>query len=153
MSVPTKAIIATLQSHAAASGHFESVNGHEVKNAVSGGGLVCALWVASITGTLTSSLAATSTRLTISVRVYTSLNQPDADWIEPAVMDAVDALMTAYSERFTLGGLARNVVLLPDQSGEGMNAQAGYLQIGQTMHRIMDLHVPMILNDSFAQGA
>lgn len=153
----TQAIINALVSHAASMGYFESVNTHEIKSAP-GNGLTCSVWVQDLGPSPGhSSLIATTALLVFSVRIYTPMlagSAEQADMIDPALIQAVDGLMTAYSTHFTLGGLVRNVVLLPgDGNGQSLSARAGYVQIGQGMQRIMDINVPMIVNDTWSQNA
>ena len=116
MALDTKPIIDAVVSHALTSGHFERVNAHEPTSAP-GTGLSAAVWVdATEPARGTSGLRATTARLTLNVRLYTSMLAEPADAIDPRLMAAHDALMTAYSADFTLGDLVRCVDLL-GQSG------------------------------------
>ncbi|MFD6619983.1 hypothetical protein ACFWFB_32600, partial [Streptomyces albidoflavus] len=56
-------ILDGVESHAAASGWFERVNGHEPKSAPTTGGLTAAVWIDSIAPVLSSGLASTTGRL------------------------------------------------------------------------------------------
>lgn len=142
-----------LQSHALASGVFDRVNTHEPANPP-GNGLTAAIWADSIAPVaLASGLAVTSARVVYMVRVYSSTLQRPADAIDPAVMAAVDALMTAYSGDFDLGGTIRNVDLL-GAHGAPLGAQAGYLPFPDgPVLRVMTITVPVIVNDAFVQAA
>lgn len=146
-----KEIIEAVESHAAASGWFERVNGHEPKNAP-GSGVTAAVWMQRLApAALASGLAATSALLTVSVRLYTPLMQEPQDAIDPNMTAAAAALMGAYTGDFTLGGLIRNVDLL-GQFGEGLSAQAGYLEQDKRMFRVMTITVPLVLNDVWEQA-
>lgn len=150
MALETLAILEALESHAVASGHFERVNRHEPKNAP-GNQLTAAIWVQRIApAALASGLAATAALLVVNVRVYSNMLAEPQDAIDPNVMGAVDALMTAYSGDFTLDGLVRNVDLL-GAHGEGLSAQAGYLEQDKKMFRIVTLTVPLVVNDVWSQ--
>lgn len=144
-------IVDALVSHAASTGHFETVNAHEAKSAP-GPGLVCAVWADALSSApAQSGLHVTTARLTMKVRIYQPMLKEPADAIDPDMLRATDTLMAAYTEHFTLGGLIRNVVCLAGDQGEALNAQAGYVQIGNNMMRIMDITVPMIISDAWNQ--
>lgn len=151
MPLDSKAIINAVVSHAAASGHFEKVNGHEPKNAP-GKGLTAAVWVQRLTSIARrSGLAATSALLIVNLRVYSNMVAEPQDAIDPNVVAAVDALMTAYGGDFTLGGLVAEVDLL-GQYGTALAAEAGYLSQDNKMFRVMTLTIPLVLNDVWSQS-
>src|SRR5690349_21618704 len=124
MSLDFRGVLTAVADHAAASGLFSRVNKHEPKSAPSGK-LIAAIWVQFI-GPAESGLASTSVRLVLTVRIYTPMISDPPDAIDPAIMRAVDVLMTAYSGDFTLGGLVRNVDLL-GRGGVPLSANAAYL--------------------------
>ena len=146
------AILAALESHAAASGHLERVNLHEPINQP-GSGITAAIWPQRLAPAIgISGLASTSIRVEFMVRLMSSALQQPQDGIDPAMIDAAAALITAYSGDFTLGGLVRDVDLL-GHSGTPLSWNAGYLRLtdGGTS-RVIDLTVPLILNDQFDQA-
>lgn len=150
MTLDATGIFNALISHAAGTGLFESVNGHEPKSSP-GKGITAAVWVARIEpARATSGLAATSALVTCTVRIFSDMLQEPQDGIDPAVIEATDALMNAYSGDFTLGGLIRNVDLL-GQTRTPLFAQSGYLNVSGRMFRIMDITVPMIVSDVWEQ--
>lgn len=151
MSLDSGILLEAIVSHAAASGHFERVNKHEPKNAP-GNGLTAAAWVQRIDPVRTSGLKSTSARVVFTVRIFSNMLQEPQDEIDPNITAAVDALMNAYSGDFSLDGLARNVDLL-GQHGVALSAQAGYVPIGNPpkLYRIMDISVPVIVNDVWTQ--
>ncbi|MGH3680775.1 MAG: hypothetical protein ACRDT2_11080 [Natronosporangium sp.] len=139
-----------VRSHALASGRFARVNQHEPKNAP-GHGLSAALWVDRIDPVAeVSGLAATSARIVFHLRVYSNMLQEPQDAIDPGVLSAVAALMTAYSGDFTLGGLVKQVDLL-GQHGISLSARAGYINQDSRLYRVMLLQVPIVINDVFDQ--
>jgi hypothetical protein len=140
-----------LISHAAASGWFDRVQGHEPKNAP-GNGLTCAVWGDRIQPIRSSGLDATSMRIAFSIRVYSSLAQEPQDAIDPNIMSAVAALIADFSGDFTLAGSAREIDLLGSE-GVPLSAQAGYLNQDGRQYRVMTLTVPVIYNDVFEQVA
>lgn len=150
MAVDTQAIVDALASHAAASGHFERVNGAEVITSP-GKGLTAAVWVDRIgPAPEHSGLAATSVRLALNVRIYASSIQQPRDAIDPRVMAATDALMAAYSGNFTLGGLISYVDLL-GAHGQPLQAVAGHTDIQGAPYRVMTITAPAIISDAWIQ--
>lgn len=145
-------IFAAVESHALASGLFGRVNMHEPKSAPTALGITCAIWVQSIAPVPGGSgLASTSGRLTMQVRVYTSMFGEPQDAIDPNLLGAVTALISSYSGDFDLGGLIRNVDLL-GSTGEPLGARAGYLNQDGKLMRIMDITLPLIVNDLWTQA-
>lgn len=146
-----RGILDRVISHAMQCGYFDRVAGHEPKNAP-GTGLSAAVWVDRIEPVdEASGLASTSVRLVVNVRVYGSMLAEPQDAIDPNLFEAVDVLMAAYSADFTLGGTVRNVDLL-GETGAGMFAQAGYLEIDRKLYRVMTITVPAIVSDAWTQG-
>lgn len=150
MSLDIAAILDGVVSHALMLGLFERVNAHEPANAP-GHGLTCAVWADSVAPLPAGSgLASTSARVVFNARIYTSMLQEPADAIDPNMVAAVDALMSAYSGDFELGGSVRNVDLL-GQAGVPLSAQAGYLQQDGQLFRVMTIVLPVIVNDVWEQ--
>jgi hypothetical protein len=151
MTLNTAGIVDAVASHAAATGNFEFVNQHEPKSAP-GNGLHAAVWVGTIAPARgQSGLAQTSPLLVLNVRTYLSFKSQPEDAIDPNMMDAVDALMAAYSGDFTLGGLIRNVDLL-GTNGPGMSAVSGYITQDGKVYRIMTITLPLVINDVWGQA-
>lgn len=138
-------------SHAMATGMFQTVNQHEPKNSP-GHGLRAALWAQNYRPARRSGLAATSMRLEFRLRIYQNMLMEPQDSIDPTVLAAADACFAAYSSGFTLGGLVRQVDLL-GSDGNPLSATAGYLAIDNKMFRVMDLTIPLVLNDVYDQEA
>ena len=150
MALGASAILAAVRDHAASTGLFEGVLGHEPKSAP-GNGLRAAVWVQRIEPT-SSGLDSTSARLVLSVRVYKNMLSEPQDSIDTDLLGAVDALMTAYTGDFTLGGLARNVDVL-GIDGDPLSAEAGYLEQDGKMYRVMVITLPLHINDLWEQVA
>jgi len=151
VTLDAQGILDAVQSHALASGLFETVNGHEPKSAP-GNGLTAAVWVETISPVRgRSGLAATSGRLELTLRVYQNFISEPQDAIDPAVLGAVDVLIAAYSGDFELGGLVSNVDLL-GANGAPLSAKAGYINQDSTLYRVMDITLPLIVNDIWSQS-
>ena len=147
-------VLDAVVSHALASGYFATVNGHEPVNAPVGGGITAGVWVDSLAPVRSSGLAAGSGLLTLQVRLYSSVVQEPQDAIDPALLDAVNGLMVAYSGDFQLGGIAgvRCVDLL-GQSGTALSMRAGYSEQQDGVYRVMTVTVPILIDDLWAQVA
>lgn len=155
MSLNVRPIIDAIVSHALASGQFERVNGHEPK-AAPGNGLSAAVWVDSVGPARNQSgLAATTALVVFNVRLYSPMLAEPQDAIDPNLTGALDALMTAYSADFELGGNVRNIDLLGTASGNRapLSAQAGYLNQDGKLYRVYTITLPVVVNDAWTQGA
>lgn len=151
-NLETKILLEAALSHAAAVGHFERVNMHEPKNSP-GNGLTAALWVASMGPAIgLSSLASTSVRLQLTLRIYQNALMDPPDMIDPTVMDAADALFTAYSGDFSLDDLVMEIDLLGTY-GTPLSLVAGFINIDGKMTRVLDIIIPLIIDDVYEQGA
>lgn len=150
MSLGTLSVLDKVVSHALALGVFEKVNTHEYKNAP-GKGLYCEIWAETI-APARSGLDVTSAVLILNVRIRSDMIAEPQDSIDPNIIDAVDKLIDAYTGDFELGGTARNIDLLAS-STPGVRADAGYLDHGGKLFRIMTITLPIIINDVWNQEA
>lgn len=134
-----------------ATGMFAQTSMHEPKTAP-GAGLNCAIWVDTIKPVRSSGLDQTSGLVSFYIRVYNSMLAEPQDDIDPAILNAVSTLMAAYTGDFDFGQIAdvRNIDLL-GQYGDGLSAQAGYLEIGNKMFRVMVINLPVIVDNMFTQ--
>lgn len=148
--IDIQAILAALESHALSTGRFERVNTHEPKSPP-GNGVTSAIWVQRISPVPAGSgLRATAGVITFTQRLYQNMLAEPQDAIDPELVAAADAMLAAYSGDFTLGGLVRNIDLL-GATGTPLSAQAGYVTIDRTLHRVMDITVPCIVSDLWEQ--
>ncbi len=151
MTLNTAVLVGAVEDHAKRSGLFQAVNGHEPQAAPSRVGLSAAVWADYVGPAVGGSgLASTSALVRLSVRVYTSALSEPQDAIDPAVLDAVDALCGAYSGDFTLGGVVRSVDLL-GHYGQPLSAQAGWLTQDGKPYRVVTITLPVIINDLWTQ--
>lgn len=152
MALDLAPVVDKLVSHAAASGHFARVNQHEPKNAP-GSGLTAAVWPQlGQPARGMSGLNSTTFRVEFRIRIYSNMLAQPVDQIDTTMLTAVSTLLADYSAGFTLGGLVRNVDLL-GAAGNPLSWQAGYLTIDQKSYRIVDITVPLVINDVFDQSA
>lgn len=152
MGLSTAAVFNALESLAMATGLFRQVNTHEPKRPPDGD-MTAAVYLAGITPVPTDSgLGTSSARAEFTIRIYTQMLQEHPDAIDPAVMTATDTIMTDLTADFTLGDTVQSVDLL-GRAGVPLSARAGYLDIGGTMYRIMDITVPVIISNAWSQVA
>jgi hypothetical protein len=152
MMVDLTPIFTKVEDHASASGWFEAVNGHEPKSAPTIHGLTAAVWVDRLRPARgKSSLMATSGLLEIVTRLYGSMLTEPMDMIDPGMMAATNDLLAAYSGDFDLGGQVRNIDLL-GEFGDGLAAQAGYVELDRKIYRVMTITIPIVINDVWAQA-
>jgi len=150
MALNFQAIVDAVASYAEATGEFDTVNMHEPK-AKPGNGVTCSVWVGEISPLgAASGLNVVSGLIELSMRVQTPFKQQPEDGIDPLVMQAVGALMTAFAGGFTMAGVVRNVDLLGEHS-QGLRAKAGYINQDGTVYRVMDVMLPLIVNDLFPE--
>ncbi len=146
-----EALFAAIESHAMSLGRFDQVNRHEPKNAP-GNKLVAAIFVADIGPAIGSGLAATDARVEFTERIYNNMLQEPQDSIDVNILSAVDILMSAYQGDFTLGGLIKSVDLL-GMAGEPLRARGGYLTQDNTLYRVMDITLPLLIANAWVQAA
>lgn len=151
MTLAITDIIDAVSSHAAASGLFDRVEGHEPTNPP-GHGLTAAVWVDKLgPARQASGLASTTARLVLNVRLYSSLLQEPGDYIDPHLTSAVDTLMGLYVSDFTLGGLVRSVDVRGAE-GVSLEAEAGYLRVNGGEYRVFTIKLPVIVNDLWTEA-
>jgi hypothetical protein len=151
MALDVVGIIDAVTSRAGALGVFDQVNAHEPKNAP-GAGVVCSVWVSGMRPVESSGLASVSVRVELQCRIQTSMLQEPQDGIDVRVLAAADALFTALIGGFTLNGAVRQVDVLGAE-GESLRAEAGYLNQDNRLFRVMDVFVPLVVNDVHAEVA
>ena len=152
MAISSRDLFDRLTSHAAASGFFDHVSGHEPKSKP-GRGLTCAVWIDRIEPARSrSGLTTTAARVVFNVRVYTSMLQQPQDEIDLSVMDAADYLFEAYTGDFQLGSDERWIDVLGITQGHALDAQSGYINIDTKTYRVITISVPVIVNDAWTQA-
>lgn len=143
-----------LTTLASESGIFENVYGHEPKAAPSVTGVSCGVWVNTGPAVVQSSgLTSGSVRIEFVYRVFRSMLTEPQDNIEPEVLDATDELFTRLAGEFQLGVSGTRYIDVQGADGEGLRAQPGYLEQNNKMFRIMEVFVPVIINDAYTYAA
>jgi hypothetical protein len=148
-SAAIQTMMSNVVSHAQQLGIFEYVTTHEPKSTFLAG-MYLGVWVQSIEPIKASGLDATSGRVELFARIYTSFIQKPEDNIDPDILTACCTLIGAFTGDFDFGGTLRMVDLL-GAYGNPLSARAGYVTIAQKLYRVMTLTVPLIFNDMFIQ--
>lgn len=148
--IDAEGLTSAMESAALKLGHFDRVNKHEPKGTVANG-ITAAIWLQNVRPfARQSGLDATGVVVTFMIRIYTDMLSEPQDAIDPRILVAASDLMGALSAGFTLGDLVSHVDLL-GQTGTALSAQAGYLDVSNKLMRIMDITVPMVINDVWTQ--
>ncbi len=150
MALDIQAILDVIESHALATGLFESVNQHESKQSPSNG-LTCSVWVERTTPVKTSGLDNTSVRLELTVRLYSGTLTSPYDDIDPNLTRALDTLMRAYCGDFELGGNVRHIDIF-GAYGSPLESRAGYLNMDGAEFRVFSVRLPLIIDDLWLQS-
>lgn len=150
MAIDSRGILDALTSFASSSGLFDAVNAHEPKSAP-GSGIAASVWITGVEPILSSGLGSVSARLEMQMRLQTSMLQEPQDGIDPALLDAADAMFAAIIADFELNGRVRHVDVL-GAHGERLRMATGYVSIGSTLYRVMDLFIPVIINDVWTES-
>ncbi len=78
--------------------------------------------------------------------------QEPQDSIDPAILTAVTILLGDYAGHLTLGATVRAIDLI-GMHGTPLSAQAGYITIGQQMSRVIEITLPILINDMWSEIA
>lgn len=140
------ALFKALQSYAKELALFQNVDTHEPANAP-GNRLYCSITLGGIKAIPSSGLASVSGQVTFLVRVWSAAMQRPLDSIDPEVLNAVSALMGAFSGGFTLGETIRNIDLM------AMTAQPGFVDFEGKQFRVAEISVGAVINDMWTEVA
>lgn len=153
MSFDANAITDALVSMAASSGLFITVNGHEPVSAPATGGVTAALWLQAIgPAKKVSGLADTAGRVEFLMRLYQPLvTGGNFDLIEPEMANAAAQMIGLLSADFTLGGEIFAADLL-GAHGTPLSSRARYLDQGGQNFRIIDITIPLLVDDVWTQA-
>jgi len=151
MSLDIDTLFNGMVSHALATGNFEAVNTHEPDSSP-GNGITCNIIFDTVEPINSSGLDSTSARVVFAMALTYPLTSEPRDATEGYLVKALDALMTAYTGDFTLGDTIRGIDCLGTY-GDGLSARGAYLQVGDQHYRVIDINIPLIVNDVWAQAS
>lgn len=143
-----------LASHCMQLGVFDTVNRHEVKNAP-GRGVHAEVFLDTIDPIQASGLSSTSVRLAWKIRVTTDMLTEPQDDIDPRIAYAADQVFSSLHGDFQLNDDAVDDVRYIDllgASGAALAAKAGYINRDNKQYRVMDVAVPVVINDCWSQS-
>lgn len=140
-----RALFAAVKSHAESLAIFTTVATHTPMNAPPAG-LSAWIVLGPVQPVTSSGLAAVSIQVTLQIYVASSLQQKPLGSVDPAVLGAVSLLMAAYAGDFNLGGLVREVSIFG-----GLKADPGYLDFEGKPLRLVEITLPMIVNDAWTE--
>jgi hypothetical protein len=140
------ALFKAIQSYASELGIFTNVDLHEPWNAP-GNRLFCSINLGTVRPVMSSGLAAVSGQVVLVIRIWSSALQKPLDGIDPEILSAACSLMGALAGGFTLGQTVRDVELM------AMSAQPAYVDFEGKPFRVVELTVPVVINDMFAEAA
>lgn len=151
MSLDVRTTIDEVASHAAKTGLFEQVNTHAPRVAP-GTGMRAAVWLEQMRPVAgASGLNSTSALVVLALRIYRNASVEPQDEIDPELLDATSILFAAYTGDFTLGGAVRNIDLL-GAHGQPLAAEAAFLEVSNGLVRIIDITLPIVIDDAWAQA-
>ncbi|WP_062434983.1 hypothetical protein [Herbidospora daliensis] len=153
MNLDIKAARQVILDHAAQSGLYDGVLGHEPISAPRTG-LTIGVWAHHIKPIAKASgLNVTSARVLMFARIYTSTIQAPADDIDLLVGNACADLIGRLTGDYNLGGTVSNIDLLAAH-GIAMESELGYLpQPNGEKSRIASIVIPLVFNDVWTQEA
>lgn len=133
-------------------GLFGDVIKHEPRSAPSVQKMSLAVWCDNVRPAGKSSgLAATAASIIFSLRIYLSMTYKPEDRIDSVIWDAYDVLMEDFAGDFDLGGHVK-AVNLQGAEGQLLQGQAGYIVQDQKLFRIVELSLPLTINDAWSHG-
>lgn len=145
MALDINGILDVIVTHAQNSGYFSTVAQHESKKANTTG-LTVGVWIERIDPIKSSGLNSVSARLELEMRVYSTTYMEPYDDIDTNLMEAVDALFTAYIGDFELGGEARHIDVF-GAYGAPLGVRVGYYNSDGNEFRVFQIKIPIIVND------
>jgi hypothetical protein len=142
-----KALFEAIRSYAEQLGIFQATATHDPWNAP-GNRLFCSIMLGPVRPVaVASGLASVSGQVTLLVRVWAGAEQKPLDNIDPEVLSAVCSLMGAFAGGFTLAGTVRDIDLF------AMSAQPAFVDFEGKPFRTMEISLPILINDLFAEVA
>lgn len=134
-------------------GYFSVVNKHEPRKKPNPGKPHACIWFQSITPLGgASGLASTSALVVFKGRIYWNTGNKQEDMIDPALMRAASNVIRRYHDDFDFGldPIVRNIDIFGTY-GTALKVVSGYLEQDDAMFRVVDIDIPVIVNDAWEQ--
>lgn len=143
----------TLLTRVQGVGGLDQVLDHEPLSAFDSLGVVAAVFLADPIAPIptSSGLAAADARIVFTIRLYRNAFAEPLHGRDMDLLRAFDAVMDALCGGFTLGGATREIDILGG-SGEGLRGDWGYVQLDKPIFRIVEISVPIDLNNVWVYG-
>lgn len=150
--IDSAGIFSVLTSHAQSLGVFRAINGHEPKSAPPQGAAV-SFWLDRWTPVREQSgLSTVSVLLVVTARITNPFLREPQDSIDPALVNASDALLSSLVGDFDCGGLASHIDVF-GQFGIPLEGRGGYLNEAGVIFRIVAVTIPIVINDVWDEVA
>lgn len=141
-----QALFDALQSAVQGTGLFQGVDTHEPESPP-GLRLYCSIMLGPLRAVPASGLNATSGQVTFTIRIWSRARQRPLDKIDPELLAAAATVMGVLSGKFTLAGTVRNIDLF------AMSGVPGWIEFEGEQFRVMEITVPIVINDMFTQSS
>ena len=155
MAFNIKATLDAISSHIARTGYVNDVRiGEPVAPPDAVDKMHAAIYMASA-GVVSLTLSTTIEVHSVVVRLYrrAAFGQgDDAGQVETEMALAVSQVTSNLVGEFDLGATMRNIDIA-GQYGQSLSATWGYITIGNTVFRTVDLTVPLVVDESATQAA
>jgi hypothetical protein len=147
MGSQIKLTLVNLTSAMQTLGIFDKVQGVEPKSPP-GNGITAAVYLQSVrpVGEV-SGLDRASSLYVFTLRLYSNMLQEPAEDIDPNLAECIDKVFDALVGDVDLGTTVRSIDFY-GMCGTSVSARAGYVDVGGTMFRAIDILIPLIVNDS-----
>ena len=147
MASQIKETLSKVTSALKALGIFDGVATVEPKKPTNG--LQAAVFAASIQpAEQASGLNAASGRYVFTLRIYTDMLKEPAHRIDPELVATVDKVFDALMGGFTLGDTVLEIDVF-GRHGEQLRAEYGHIEVNGTMERIVDITLPLIIDNTW----
>ena len=151
MALASASVLNKLISHVKRVGVLKNVLAHEPKSAPPFG--TASVFLREVRAIQQGSgLNKTNALVVWNVRLYQNMLKEPQDEIDTGLLDTMDLLLTSFNQDFTLEGAVKSVDIL-GISGVGLGAEAGYVEIDRKMYRIIDITLPLLMNNVWTQGS
>lgn len=144
------AIQKALATHIKALGGIERIQEHDPTNAPGKGITACLVAATGDTGPPTG-LDRSALRLVWTVRFLMPPGAP-LGGVDPKLMGKAGGLVGRLAADLTLGGLVRAITLRGEGGSPRVEWRFGWVEIGGTLYRLLDVNVPLIINDLFPEA-
>jgi hypothetical protein len=147
-----KVILEKLQNFALKSGLFSSVQGHEPKSPPQLGDQITLAFMTGGITPATSGLKSVSLRWEVRARIFMNADSEPADDVDPTLVTVALQFMNALCGQFKLTGDVRSIDVY-GSDGEPLRAEPGYYDYNGDTLRVMDIFIPILVNDQMDLGA